>query len=117
MIYAAVYFAFAFVDNKSFVFLLFAIYDFYIALTDGVSKALVGDFIKSDVAGTAYGVLQTTISIFTLLASVIGGFLWSAISPAATFLFGAVCAMAAFGLFLFYKNDARQTKTLSDLCN
>lgn len=105
LIYAAVYLAFAFVGNKALIWPLFAIYGFYIALTDGISKALVGSFIKSDIAGTAYGVLQTTISIFTLLASVIGGFLWSAVSPEATFLFGAVCAISAFFLFLFKKTS------------
>lgn len=100
LIYAVVYLGFALARNEMAIWPLFAIYGLYIALTDGVAKALVGSFIKEDIAGTAYGVLQTTISISTLLASVIGGFLWSAISPSATFLFGALCALAAFFLML-----------------
>ena len=108
LIFAAVYFMFGFIDNKSFVWPLFAIYGFYIALTDGISKALVGSFIKPEVAGTAYGVMQTVISIFTLLASVIGGFLWTAISPSATFLFGAGCAVLAFILFISQKKLATE---------
>lgn len=103
LIYTAVYLGFALTGNKSFVWPLFAIYGFYIALTDGVSRALVGSYIKSGVAGTAYGVLQTTVSVFTLLASVIGGFLWMAIAPEATFLFGAICALLAFGLFAIFE--------------
>lgn len=100
LIYAVVYLGFALAQNEMAIWPLFAIYGLYIAFTDGVAKALVGSFIKEDIAGTAYGVLQTTISIFTLLASVIGGFLWSAISPSATFLFGALCAIAACFLML-----------------
>lgn len=83
------------------VWILFGIYGFYIALTDGVSKALVGSFIQKQEAGTAYGILQTTTSLFTLLASVIGGFLWSVVSPTATFIFAAICALTAFVLFIF----------------
>lgn len=101
LIFVLVYTGFALTGDKFFIWPLFAIYGFYIALTDGISKALVGSLIKTEVAGTAYGVLQTVTSIFTLLASVIGGFLWSAISPQATFLFGAICALAAFFLFVF----------------
>ena len=106
LIFAAVYLMFGFIDNKSLVWPLFAIYGFYIALTDGVSKALVGSLIKSEIAGTAYGVLQTVTSIFTLLASVIGGFLWSVISPQATFLFGAICAISALILFISQRKFA-----------
>ena len=102
LIYIFVYLGFAVTNNAFYVWPLFAIYGFYIALTDGISKALVGSYIKKEQAGTAYGVLQTTVSIFTLLASVIGGFLWQAIGPQATFLFGAGCAMSALGLFLVY---------------
>lgn len=101
LIYAAVYLMFALNKNDLFIWPLFAIYGLYIAMTDGISKALVGNFISADIAGTAYGVLQTTVSIFTLLASVIGGFLWSAVSPEATFLFGAGCAVLSFVLLLF----------------
>lgn len=81
------------------VFALFAVYGFYIALTDGVSKALVGSMVQKEQAGTVYGVMTTTTSIFTLAASIIGGLLWSAISPAATFIFAAFCA--ALSLFIF----------------
>ncbi|MBI2326857.1 hypothetical protein HYU92_00915 [Candidatus Curtissbacteria bacterium] len=102
LIYIAVYLGFAFTNSAFYVWPLFAIYGFYIALTDGIAKALVGSYIEKEQAGTAYGVLQTTISIFTLLASVIGGFLWQVISPQATFLFAAGCALLALGLFLAY---------------
>lgn len=101
IIYAAVYLGFAFNTNSLSIWFLFMVYGAYIALTDGVSKALVGSFISKEEGGTAFGVLQTVTSIFTLLASVVGGFLWSLVSPSSTFIFGAVCAILAFALMLF----------------
>lgn len=100
LLYAAVYIGFAFIPSASFVWLLFAVYGVYIALTDGVSKALIGSFITKEQSGTAYGVTQTISSFFTLLASVLGGFLWSVVAPQATFIFGAACALLSFFLFL-----------------
>lgn len=100
-----VYVGFALISSASFVWILFIFYGGYIALTDGVSKALIGSFIKKEQGGTAYGVTQTIASLFTLLASVIGGFLWTAISPAATFIFGASCALLAFILFIIPKTS------------
>lgn len=103
VIFVLVYLGFAFNTNPILVWLLFAIYGFYIALTDGVSAALVGSMAEKGQAGTVYGIMTTTTSIFTLLASVIGGLLWSAISPEATFLFAAVCAVASLFIFSFVK--------------
>jgi len=103
-IYIGVYLGFAFNTNPHFVWILFAIYGAYIALTDGVSKALIGTYIKNNEAGTYYGVSQTITSIMTLLASIIGGFLWTLISPQATFIFAAVCAIIASIIFIFNKD-------------
>lgn len=102
VIFVLVYLGFAFNKNPLWVWILFAAYGFYIALTDGVSKALVGSYIKKEEAGAAYGLLQTVTSMFTLFASVIGGLLWSAFSPTATFVFGALCALVSFLLLLKY---------------
>ncbi len=103
IIYSSIYLAFAINKIHSIVWLLFAIYGLYIAATDGVSKALAGSFIDKKEAATAYGVMQTVISICTLLASIIGGFLWSAIRPEATFIFGSACALTASVFFLANK--------------
>lgn len=109
LIYIAVYIGFAFNKNPSIVWLLFGTYGAYIALTDGISKALVGSFISKEEGGMAFGVLQTVTSVFTLLASVIGGFLWSFFSPSVTFLFGASCASLAFLLFFMEPFLRRKT--------
>ncbi len=101
IIYVLVYIGFAFNKSTANIWWLFAVYGLYIALTDGVSKALVGQYISKKEAGGIYGLLQTINSAGILLASIVGGLLWSTIGPWATFAFGAVAAGLALLVFLF----------------
>ena len=101
MIYVIVYTGFALNRSTAGIWGLFAVYGLYIALTDGVSKALVGQYINKKEAGSIYGLLQTITSIGILLASIIGGILWSTVGPWATFAFGAISAALALLVFLF----------------
>ncbi len=107
VIYVVVYAGFALNRSAIGVWILFAIYGLYIALTDSVSRALVGSFItdEKDAAGI-YGLLQTVISIGLVLASVIGGILWSVVGAWATFAFASGCATTA--LLVFLTADLRQ---------
>lgn len=101
VIYIVVYVGFA--VNKSAVgaWILFAVYGLYIALTDSVSRALVGGFIPNhENAAGIYGLLQTVVSIGLVLASVVGGILWSVVGAWATFAFGAGCATLALVVFV-----------------
>ncbi len=107
VIFALVYLGFALDTNGLLMWPLFGIYGFYIALTDGVSKAMVGSLIDKERAGIAYGVLNTVTSIFTLAASVIGGLLWSFVAPAATFYFAVVCAIISIFIFMNIKTKKR----------
>lgn len=104
IIFTLVYLGFALDKNGILVWPLFAIYGFYIALTDGVSKAFVGKLVPKETAGAAYGVLTTVTSIFTLLASVIGGLLWTFVNPSATFYFAVICSVLS--LFVFSRVKA-----------
>jgi len=105
IIFALVYLGFALDTNGLLMWPLFGIYGFYIALTDGVSKAMVGSLIDKREAGTAYGVLNTVTSVFTLLASIIGGLLWSFVAPQTTFLFAVVCALISLVIFASIKTQ------------
>lgn len=99
IIYALVYLGFAFNTRPAFVWVLFAVYGAYIAFTDGISKAFAAQFIRKEDAATAYGTMQMITGVMTLSASLIGGWLWSAFSPATTFAFAATCAIVS--LFFF----------------
>jgi MFS family permease len=96
-----VYIGFALNRSVIGVWVLFTIYGFYIAMTDSVSRALVGSFIENDnEAAGIFGLLQTIISIGLVSASVIGGLLWSLVGSWATFTFAAGCATLALLVFL-----------------
>jgi MFS family permease len=95
VVFAGVYGGFAFVDSSLAVWPLFATYGAYIALTDGVSKALIADLVPSDVRSTAMGLFQGVGGLMALVASVTAGILWDQVSPGAPFVLGASCAAVA----------------------
>ncbi len=93
-IYALAYAGFALTGAPE-VWPLFALYGVYMALTDGVGKALVTDHAPRDKRGTALGVYAMASGLVALLASVVGGVLWDRVSPSATFGVGAIVAGVA----------------------
>ncbi len=109
LLYILVYVGFAINTSANGIWGLFALYGLYIALTDGVSKALVGKYINQKEAGGIYGLLQTITGIGTLLASIIGGLLWTVIGPWATFMFGAGFAALALCVFMFADSGRHRT--------
>lgn len=94
-VFAGVYLGFAAVGSEAGVWPLFLIYGAYIALTDGVSKALVADLAPDDLRSSAMGLFQGLTGLAALLASVAAGMLWDYVSEAAPFVLGASCAATA----------------------
>ena len=72
---------------------LFAAYGLYIAATEGTSKALIGRAIPAGERASALGLYYTATGIASFAASTLGGLLWSAVGPWATFAFGAAAAL------------------------
>lgn len=103
LIFSFVYFMFGFIRNPNFIWFLFPFYGIYMASTDGVSKAYLGEFIKEKEAGSVFGFYQMIISLSTFFASWFGGILWTKISPEATFYFGSLMSFLAFLTFLIGK--------------
>jgi MFS family permease len=77
---------------------LFALYGVYVAATDGVLKAWVADHVDGPFAGTAYGIYSGVVGGALLAASLLGGVLWTTVSPEAMFGVGAVLALASLPL-------------------
>jgi MFS family permease len=94
-VFAGVYAGFALAGSKGAVWPLFVIYGAYIALTDGVSKALVADLAPGELRSSAMGLFQGMTGIAALFASVMAGILWDQVSEAAPFALGASCAVVA----------------------
>ncbi len=92
------YLGFAFAPGDWAVWPLFAVYGMYIAATEGVARAWVGDRAPTGLAGTAYGLFAAASGGALLVASVGAGLLWSHVSPRAPFVLGAAAAAAALVL-------------------
>ncbi|MBL8746006.1 MAG: MFS transporter [Phycisphaerae bacterium] len=96
-IYAAVYIGFAFTGAAG-IWPLMAFYGLYMALTEGIGKALVADHAPPAMRGTALGVFSLANGLLTLLASTIAGVLWDRLGPSAAFTAGAALAVIALCL-------------------
>jgi MFS family permease len=105
-IYAVVYIGFAVASAPWHIWVLFAAYGLYYAMVEGVSRAFVADLVPAEKRGTAFGWYYGILGIALLPASLIAGWMWEAISPAATFYFGAgLASIAALGIWLLVKED------------
>jgi len=94
-IYALVYLGFALASTIWQVWLLFACYGIYHGMVEGVARAFVADLVTEERRGTAYGLYHGVVGISLLPASLIAGWMWQTISPAAPFYFGAGLAFLA----------------------
>lgn len=102
LLYSFVYILFAQSTSAWLIVTLFLLYGLYYGCTEGVAKALVSDVVDKEHQGAAYGVYNMVVGLTLLPASVIAGFLWQSVAPAAAFSFGASMAfIAALGLIFF----------------
>ena len=103
-VYALVYLGFAVLDQPWTVWLLWGLYGLYYGLAEGVARALVCDLVPEDRRGTAFGMYHGVVGITLLPASLIAGWLWQSVNPAAPFYFGAIMAgLAVIGMLLFIR--------------
>lgn len=91
----------ALADNLSGVMLGIALWGLHLGMTQGLLAALVADAVAPRVRGTAFGIFHLAVGVTTLVASVLAGFLWQVVGPAATFLAGAgFTVLGVVGLML-----------------
>jgi len=103
-IYALVYLAFAVSSSLWQLWLLFACYGVYYGIVEGVARAFVADLVTEEKRGTAYGLYHGVVGISLLLASLLAGWLWDSVGPAAPFYLGAGLAFTAMlGILVFIR--------------
>jgi MFS family permease len=85
---------------------LFALAGVHHAFEQSLEKSLAAELIPGEVRGTGFGVLATANGIGDLFSSVVVGTLWSAVNPAAGFLYAA--AFAVVGAAIVYSSGARR---------
>ena len=99
LLYSLVYLGLAAARTGGQVWALFGAYGIYYALTEGIAKAMVADFIPPEQRGTAYGLYNAAVGLAVLPASLIAGILWQGLGgwvgfgPSAPFIFGAFMAL------------------------
>lgn len=93
IIFSLVYAGFAFINKSFYLWILFPVYGFYIAMTEGVSKAFIADLVPADKRATAIGLYYTLIGLVTFLASFVAGLLWTHVGVWAPFLYGSLMAL------------------------
>ncbi|GAB4496943.1 MAG: MFS transporter [Anaerolineales bacterium] len=108
LVYAVIYFGFAFAQAAWQVWVLYAAYGLYYGMAYGTANALVADLIPAHLRGSAYGTYNALIGFLAFPASLIAGVLWQGIGrwagfgPAAPFLFGGTLALIAALLMAFW---------------
>jgi MFS family permease len=108
-VYALVYLGFALSAHVWSMWVLFAAYGIYYGIVEGVARAFVADLVPAARRGTAYGYYQGVVGLLLLPASVLAGWLWDTVNPAAPFYLGAGLAfLAMLGLLLFVKEGKKE---------
>jgi MFS family permease len=108
LVYAAIYFGFAFAQQGWQIWVLYVVYGFYYGMAFGTANAMVADLVPEELRGTAYGTYNAVIGLLAFPSSLIAGLLWqgvgswSGFGPSAPFLFGGSLALIAALLMAFW---------------
>lgn len=105
IIYAIAYVGFALLQAGSLLelWILLGIYGIYIALTDGVTKAMASDLTPKAIRGRGLGIFYMVTGFAALAGSIIAGRIWDVFGSSSAFWLGAAaagvsCILAAFWL-------------------
>jgi MFS family permease len=114
LIYAIVYFLFGKFNHIGVFILLFIMYGFYSALTDGTQKAMVSDMVSKELKGTGFGLYHAVLGVTLLPASLIAGMLYDKVNSQAPFYFGSTMAFLACLLMVAFAIYNRKSPRVSD---
>ncbi|HET8708272.1 MAG TPA: MFS transporter [Pseudomonadales bacterium] len=108
-LFAFTYLGMSEINRPSFYWFLFFSYGLYAACTEGMSKAWITNLVPAHYTATAIGFYTSFSSIALMFASILAGYLWSAVSPAAPFWLGGIGALITL-LFLAITPISNQLK-------
>jgi MFS family permease len=100
VIFGLVYLGFAFNHNPQMVWVLFAVYGFYTAFTDGVGKAYASTLVPEEFRATGMGIYHMSNGLATFAASTAAGLLWQRFGFKTAFIYGAAMSLLAVMLFV-----------------
>ena len=90
---------------------LFCLAGIFIAWEDTMEGVAVRDYVTNEVAGTAYGALGVANGLGDFVSSLVVGLLWTAVGPAAGFLYAA--AVGSCGAVLMAAMPGRPAERAS----
>ncbi|WP_206458040.1 MFS transporter [Anaerovorax sp. IOR16] len=102
IVFASVYFGFAFATNATTLVISFIFYGFYTALISGTERAMIAEISPPALKGTMLGLHATLVGVALLPASIIAGALWNVFGAVAPFSFGASLSLFAALLLIRY---------------
>ena len=108
LVYAIIYLGFGLAQVQWHIYVLYGIYGLYYGMAYGTANAYVADLVPAELRGTAYGTYNAVIGLLAFPASLIAGILWQGVGTwqglgaPAPFIFGAVLALAASLLMIFW---------------
>ena len=102
-VFALVYLGFARAGAAWQAWPLFALYGIYYALTERIQRAFVADLVSEAARGRAFGLCHALVGVLALPASLLAGWLWDAVSPAAPFWLGSAFSVLALLVFLILR--------------
>jgi len=98
LIFAVSYVGLGLARSTIWVWLLFAVYGGYWALTDGVGRAWIADVSPHELQGTGLGLYQCVVGVGVLIAGIWAGLAWGANGRSPLLLSGAAVGVLAIGL-------------------
>jgi MFS family permease len=89
------------VGNWSYGFVIAGVFGIYLGISDTVQRAIIPDFTKNELKGTAYAFYYLLVGASSFVANSIFGFLWTAMSSSVAFQYTVVTSAAGAVALVF----------------
>jgi MFS family permease len=103
-LFAGVYFAMALGVSETFLWLIFFVYGFYAAATEGIGKAWISNIVPKNEVASAIGTYHSLQSIASIIASTLTGIIWVKWGASIAFSMTAFFAITS-ALFLWFNRS------------
>lgn len=112
LLLSLIYAGFSLTQDPQFMWMLFALFGVYSALSEGIGRAIVADLVAPAARGTAFGVFNGLTGIALLPGSLLFGFLAQRFGNTTAFLSSSGIILAS-ALFFMILRSRMKTKQLS----
>lgn len=99
-----------FTGNPFYAFLIALLFGSYLGIAETVQRAIIPDFAKPELKGTAYALYYTLIGVGSLVANSTFGVLWSNVSPTAAFQYSILTTMTGVAALIVFMAKRSQSK-------